>query len=185
LNIAVSFASTAEELFAADRIILPGVGAFDRAMARLRQSGLTEALEEAVIVRGKPILGICVGMQMLASSSDEGILPGLGWIDAVVKRLGHDSCAQSSAPILPHMGWNDVNPLKDGGLFRDLGHDARFYFLHSYYFSPRDEHDVLAVTDYHGWYASSVGSSNIFGVQFHPEKSHYWGIQLLKNFSEI
>jgi glutamine amidotransferase len=183
LNIPAKIATSPNELFGADRIVLPGVGAFDWAMKRLNESGLREALEEVVVRKGKAVLGICVGMQMMAKRSEEGMLNGLGWIDAEVRKLDVSSCTQKT--YLPHMGWNDVAPLKTECLFRDLEKGARFYFLHSYYFLPNDPEQVLAVTDYNGRYASAVRSGNIFGVQFHPEKSHQWGIQLLKNFAEL
>lgn len=183
LNIPVTIASAPDELRSAERIILPGVGAFDWAMTRLNESGMREVLEELVIGKGKPVLGICVGMQMMAKRSDEGVLAGLGWIDAEVKKFDHALFTQKTH--LPHMGWNDVLPQGDEALFRNLGSGARFYFLHSYYFVPHNQDNVLAVTDYNGLYASSVRSGKVFGVQFHPEKSHQWGIQLLKNFAEI
>jgi len=182
LNIPAEIAETPEAILSADRIILPGVGAFDWAMKRLDASGLRPALEEAVVEQGRPVLGICVGMQMMARRSDEGILPGLGWIDGEVKRF--DEAAFTQQTHLPHMGWNDVTPRSGNGLFRDLSQGARFYFLHSYYFTPRNPDHVLAETDYNGRYASAVQTENVLGVQFHPEKSHAWGIQLLKNFAE-
>lgn len=176
-------ASTADEVRGAERIILPGVGAFDWAMTRLNESGMREALQESVIGRGTPVLGICVGMQMLARRSDEGVLDGLGWIDAEVHRFADPG--PGSPVSLPHMGWNDVTPRESDGLFRGLDTGARFYFLHSYYFAPCADRNVLATTDYNGVYASSVRERNVYGVQFHPEKSHQWGIQLLKNFAGL
>ena len=183
LNITVGIASSSKDLLAADRIILPGVGAFDWAMTRLNESGMRDVLEVLAVGKRKPVLGICVGMQIMAKRSDEGVLDGLGWIDAEVKKFDHASFTQKTH--LPHMGWNDVQPRSDEGLFRNIGSGARFYFLHSYYFLPHNQNQVLAVTDYNGPYASSVRSGNVFGVQFHPEKSHQWGIQLLKNFAEL
>jgi glutamine amidotransferase len=183
LNIAVGIVSSPDDLRAAERIILPGVGAFDWAMRRLNESGLREALEESVLSKRKPVLGICVGMQMMAKRSDEGVLDGLGWIDAEVKKFDHASFTQKTH--LPHMGWNNVQPRTHDGLFKKLDSTAQFYFLHSYYVVPHHQDNVLAVTDYNGPYASSIGSGNIWGVQFHPEKSHQWGIQLLRNFSEL
>jgi len=183
LNIAVALASSPNELITADRIILPGVGAFDWAMTCLNASGMREMLEELVVVKKIPVLGICVGMQMMAKRSDEGVLAGLGWTDAEVKKFDGTSFRQKTH--LPHMGWNDVTVRKAEGLFRGLESGARFYFLHSYYFVPNNLDDVLTITDYNGPFASSIRSRNIFGVQFHPEKSHDWGIQLLKNFAEL
>lgn len=188
LNIPVCIASTSDELRDAERIILPGVGSFDWAMSRLNDSGMRNLLEELVVGKGKPVLGICVGMQMMAKRSDEGVLAGLGWIDAEVKKLRvrSEKTGVKGELILPHMGWNDVTPTaNESGLFRELDSGARFYFLHSYYFHPHIQKDVIAMTDYNIEFASAVRFSNIYGVQFHPEKSHQWGIQLLKNFAEI
>lgn len=181
LDIAVGIASEAGDIEKAAKLILPGVGAFDFAMQRLEQSGLRPALEERVLRRNIAVLGICVGMQMLGHSSEEGTLPGLRWIDADVKKF--DFSASRHAPWVPHMGWNDVRATKPNGLFHELGGDSRFYFLHSYYMRCRAEHAV-AVTDYGGEFTCAVNSGNIYGVQFHPEKSHQWGVQLLKNFAE-
>lgn len=183
LNIPVSAASTAAQLDGARKVVLPGVGAFDWAMTRLNQSGMREPLD--AVVRGGQcdVIGICVGMQMLAKRSDEGALPGLGWIDADVRIF--DEKRLSGRTRLPHMGWNDVSPSRPDPLFRGLETDARFYFLHSYYFEPHNPEDVLATTDYGGPFTCSVGRNKVFGVQFHPEKSHQWGIQLLKNFAEL
>jgi imidazole glycerol-phosphate synthase subunit HisH len=183
LNIPARITASVAELADAQKLILPGVGAFDWAMTRLEQSGMRQCLDDLVLGKGRAVLGICVGMQMMAKRSDEGVLGGLGWIDAEVKKFDEASFTQKTH--LPHMGWNDVAPRRDGSLFRGLESGARFYFLHSYYVAPRREADVLAITDYNGPYASSVHSGNVFGVQFHPEKSHQWGIQLLKNFAEL
>jgi len=182
LNIPVRIARTAEELAGAERVILPGVGAFDWAMARLNNSGMRVVLDDLVLSKGRPVLGICVGMQMLAKRSDEGSLEGLGWVDAEVKKF--DRAAPSQRAYLPHMGWNDVEPRSQENLFREIGATGRFYFLHSYYFAPKDQNMILGVTNYGGPFAASVRVDNIYGVQFHPEKSHQWGIQLLKNFAE-
>lgn len=183
LGVSCLLASTTSQLEGAERLLLPGVGAFDWAMDRLQASGMRDALDQAVLNKKVPVLGICVGMQMLAMTSDEGRLPGLGWIDADVKRF--DDSAFDQKIRLPHMGWNDVEPRVRGGLFAGLEAAARFYFLHSFYVRPRLQEDVLATTDYNGQFVSSVGHENVFGVQFHPEKSHEWGIRLLKNFAEM
>ena len=183
LDVPAKLASTVEELEEADRVVLPGVGSFDWAMERLNRSGLRPALERAALEDRKPILGICVGMQMLARASDEGRLPGFGWIDGHVKRFEAQRGGRRTQ--LPHMGWNDVAPLDSAGLFADWGDDARFYFLHSYYFEAADPANVLAVTDYNGRFASAVRTRNILGVQFHPEKSHQCGVRLLKNFAAL
>ena len=178
LNIEAVLASTASALRDADRLILPGVGSFDWAMRCLARSGLRDVLDDLVMGARRPVLGICGGMQMMAKKSAEGVEPGLGWIAASVERL-------PSAPglMLPHMGWNDVAPIGASPLMNGLNTDARFYFLHSYYFVPRDESVVIATADYGQPFACAVQSRNVFGVQFHPEKSHGWGIALLKNFT--
>lgn len=181
LNIDVAVAQNADELAAAEKIVLPGVGAFDWAMSRLEASGMRGCLDELVLGLGRPVLGICVGMQMMAARSDEGELAGLRWFDAEVKRFPERVSDQKVQ--LPHMGWNDVTTV-DGTLFRGIG-APRFYFLHSYYFAPRNPSDVLASADYHRNFTASVRHGNIYGVQFHPEKSHHWGVQLLKNFAEL
>lgn len=183
LNIPAEIVSSPEELLRAEKFILPGVGAFDWAMTRLNESGLKNTLEDLVVGHGKPVLGICVGMQMMANRSDEGVLQGLGWIDADVKMFDYQKFTQKTH--LPHMGWNDVLPQANDTLFRTLESKARFYFLHSYYFAPNNQDNVLAVTEYGGLFTSSVRCGNVYGVQFHPEKSHEWGVQLLKNFAEI
>ena len=181
LNIPVEIASTPSQLAAAERIVLPGVGAFDWAMSRLNQSGLRDTLDDLVQRKGIPILGVCVGMQMMAKRSEEGVLSGLGWIDAEVVRFKPE--AMDKTP-LPHMGWNDVRPLSSDGLFRSI--DApRFYFLHSYCIVPHDLADVLATARYGSVFTAAVRRGCVFGTQFHPEKSHQWGIALLRNFAEM
>ena len=183
LNISIRVAQTSSELAKAEKIILPGVGAFDWAMSLLNNSGMREKLDYLVLVQKKHVLGVCVGMQMMAKSSEEGKERGLGWIDADVIKLNENTFSQKTH--LPHMGWNDVIPMSTACLFKNLEMIPRFYFLHSYFFSPNKKEDVLAHTDYNGHFASAVHSGNVYGTQFHPEKSHQWGIQLLKNFAEI
>jgi len=182
LNIPVRVARTAAELAGAERIILPGVGAFDWAMQRLNDSGMRVCLDDLVLNRRKPVLGVCVGMQMMAGRSEEGALPGLGWLDGDVKRF--DEARFRQRTHLPHMGWNDVRPVADAGLFRQMA-SPRFYFLHSYYFVSGPTGQILATTNYGGDFTSAAHAGHILGVQFHPEKSHEWGIQLLKNFAEL
>jgi len=183
LNIPVAVAKSADDFVKATKLILPGVGSFDHAMQQLDQSGMRSSVEQLVLQQGMPILGICVGMQMLANTSDEGVLPGLGWIDGKVKKF--DVSVMPRGTNLPHMGWNDVKPVVEGGLFKGMEQDARFYFLHSYYFECHQPSNILALTDYGAEFSCAVRRVNVYGVQFHPEKSHNFGSQLLRNFSEI
>ncbi len=186
LGIDLAVGKTGQDLSKATKLILPGVGAFDWAMSRLNESGMRERLDELVVQLGVPVLGVCVGMQMMADASEEGKLAGLGWIGGQVKRLARTlEDVSNSVPMqLPHMGWNTAREVKSAGLFESLS-ESRFYFLHSYHFIPREADSILAVTDYIDQFVSSVGKGNIYGVQFHPEKSHLAGIQLLKNFAEL
>ncbi len=182
LGIEAAPARTADDLRTASRLILPGVGAFDWAMTRLQESGLREALDEEVLGAKKPVLGICVGMQMMARSSEEGKLPGLGWIDATVVKF--DTHLLENKTHLPHMGWNDASPVRTDTLFSGL--DApRYYFLHSYFMKADREENVLATSNYGVTFTSAVQAGNVYGTQFHPEKSHQWGVRLLKNFAEF
>lgn len=181
LGIACSIARDAEELSRASRLILPGVGAFDWAMQRLEASGLRPVLDDLVLSQQVPVLGICVGLQMMANRSEEGQLPGLGWIPGEVKRF--DESLLSSKTSVPHMGWNDV-VAEAHPLFVEIS-DPRFYFLHSYYFLPASKGQVLAMAEYGEHFAAAVCREHVIGVQFHPEKSHHWGIQLLQNFAEF
>ena len=182
-NIEATTAKTAKELDGATRVILPGVGSFDHAMEQLQRSGMRETLDDLALNRRVPMLGICVGMQMLARSSDEGTLPGLGWIAGSVRNLG--SLLAERALPLPHMGWNDVRVVSNDKLFDQLDADSRFYFLHSYYFDCDRPGDAAAVASYGREFACAVHAENIYGVQFHPEKSHHWGTRLLQNFANV
>lgn len=182
LDIPCRFAETPADLADAEKIILPGVGAFDQAMGALNRSGMRDAIEIAVHADRKPVLGICVGMQLLARSSEEGAEPGLGWVDGVVRRF--DASQLDGATRVPHMGWNTVRPVREGVLFRDVDLATGYYFLHSYYFDCNDPSALLAETEYGVTFASVVHVDNVYGVQFHPEKSHGAGIRLLQNFAE-
>ena len=183
LNVPISIASNAAELRSATKLILPGVGAFDWAMVKLNESGMRETLDTLVCEEAVPILGVCVGMQMLANRSEEGELDGLGWLDADVVKF--KEVEDSVGVSLPQMGWNAVSVQRESPLFASLSEDAEFYFLHSYYFSPKNRNDVLSLSHYGNDFVSAVNSRNIYGTQFHPEKSHSWGVQLLKNFAEL
>lgn len=181
LNIPFEIAATTEQLARAEKIILPGVGAFDWAMTRLNKSGLRDILDMLVLERRVPVLGVCVGMQMMAQRSEEGALPGLMWIDADVVRLDTE---QIDYTPLPHMGWNDVQPTAADSLFRGIV-APRYYFLHSYYMATRQTDDVLATVRYGSDFTAAVRRDCMFGTQFHPEKSHQWGVDLLRNFAEL
>ncbi len=159
-----------------NNLILPGVGSFDWAMQKLSCSGLIDALNNAVINKKLPILGVCVGMQIMAKESEEGGSQGLGWIDAKVRKFSYDS----SCP-LPHMGWNKISTLNEPDLFKDLAYN-RFYFLHSYFFEPNDKKVIISESKYIKKFTSAINFNNIYATQFHPEKSHSDGTKVLINF---
>lgn len=181
LGVPYVVAERPDQLTGADHFLLPGVGAFDQCMDALNGSGMREPLTERVVGDGRPVLGICVGMQLLAHSSEEGKRDGLGWVPGVVKRFDRGRIGRDT--LLPHMGWNTTKPVKPNGLFTDVDLTPGYYFLHSYYFSCENDEDVLAVTDYGGDFTAAAQRGNVYGVQFHPEKSHQAGIRLLENFS--
>ncbi|MBU1619111.1 MAG: imidazole glycerol phosphate synthase subunit HisH [Gammaproteobacteria bacterium] len=184
LHIPVKVATTEAEILQATKLILPGVGHFDYAMQLFNASPMKEAVVKKVMDEGTPILGICVGMQMLAHSSDEGEERGLGWVPGRVRSFS--SVLEEGELPLPHMGWNDVIPERSVGLFKDFDpSDSRFYFLHSYFFECEQAGHSLARTDYGLNFSCAVGKDNVYGVQFHPEKSHHFGEQLLRNFAEL
>lgn len=173
-------ATCAEDVERADRIILPGNGAFDACMQNLRASGLIPVLERQVLQLGKPLLGICVGAQMLGLGSAEGVETGLGWMDMRVERF-------SALPNLriPHMGWNEVVPVqKEHPLAQSMPAESRFYFVHSYYMLPKDPAHILFQAHYGIDFSAGVAYRNIVGVQFHPEKSHRFGKHLLSAFAK-
>lgn len=181
LGIAAERAQTAAQLADATRLILPGVGAFDHAMQTLNASGMRPLLEEMVLGRQTPVLGVCVGMQLLASGSDEGELPGLNWIPGRVRAFA-DHAAAAALPM-PHMGWNNLEPHADHPLFAGFEADPRFYFLHSYYFDCDNPAHRIGRAHYGLTFDCMVSNGHIHGVQCHPEKSHHFGAQLLKNFA--
>lgn len=169
-----------DDVLAADKLILPGVGAFDQGIESLRRRGLADALTKQVIERGIPLLGVCLGMQLLGSASEEGSMAGLGFIEAKTVRFPNHV---DDVPLrVPHMGWNVVRPQKDDLLFHGLESQNRFYFVHSYHVDCADPEIVLGFTPYAGDFVSVLRQGNVWGVQFHPEKSHRFGMQLLKNF---
>ncbi|OYQ39030.1 imidazole glycerol phosphate synthase subunit HisH [Rhodoferax sp. TH121] len=172
-----------KELEEAERYILPGVGAFDATMGYLNQSGMMALLNEQVLGRRKKVLGICVGMQILAESSEEGVLPGLGWIPGRVRKI--DISSLSASPRLPHMGWNTVSPRPGASLFDGVEEAQGFYFLHSYHFETTDAADVSATVDYGRKLVCAVEHRNVYGMQFHPEKSHANGVKVFRNFAGL
>ena len=167
----------------AEKIIIPGVGAFDNAMKKIKEYGIIPLLNHKVNQDKTPVLGICLGMQILARKSEEGRLPGLGWIDAEVRKFKFGNNERFNLKI-PHMGWNELMVKKPDPLFDGLDDESRFYFVHSYHMICNNEDNVLAVTEYGYNFESVVVKDNIIGVQFHPEKSHKFGMKLLKNFIE-
>jgi len=183
LDIPTKIAKTTKDLDDAKKLILPGVGSFDYAMSQLNASGMREKLDELVIEDKVPIIGICVGMQMMGNRSDEGKLEGLKWIDSEILKFEENLIQQRTK--LPHMGWNDVTPINNHSLFKGLGKNAIFYFLHSFYFKCNNPTDSIAFSEYGISFSSAVNRDNIYGIQFHPEKSHQYGEKLLHNFANI
>ncbi len=184
LGLDVKRAVTPESLESATRLILPGVGSFDHAMQRLNNSGLRPKLEELVLDLKVPVIGVCVGMQMLSEGSEEGKLPGLGWVSGRVRSFNGNKKFPGLAT--PHMGWNTLIPNDDSRLFaRGFKEPPQFYFLHSYYFDAENKADVAATAHFGIDFHAVVSHGHIHGIQCHPEKSHHWGRQLLKNFAEL
>jgi glutamine amidotransferase len=168
----------------ASKILLPGVGSFDTAMKKINESGLKEVLNEKALKEQVPVLGICLGMQLLTNSSEEGILDGLGWVDA--KTMSFKSVIDKKYRI-PHMGWNIVSESNESKLtdgFKDFD-ETRFYFVHSYFVKVENEKNSILKTDYGLKFDSAIQKDNIFGAQFHPEKSHKFGMNIFKNFAKI
>ena len=183
LNISYQVITKAEDLEKADKLILPGVGAFDATMQQLIDSGFKEKLNELVLKKNVQILGICVGLQVMGLGSDEGDLPGLGWIPGIVKKFNPNKIV--SKPKLPHMGWNTIKDVHNHDLFKGIDNDFGFYFVHSFYFECEKEENILATSNYGGKFTSAIYSNHIFGTQFHPEKSHGNGVLLFKNFAQL
>jgi imidazole glycerol-phosphate synthase subunit HisH len=171
--------SDPNRLAEADRLVLPGVGHFDRAITNLMAAGLVETLRDLVQIRGMPILGICLGMQLMCRSSEEGTLPGLGFIDARVQRFEFPDDQRLK---VPHMGWRQLELVRGSPLVAGLDGTSRFYFVHSYYVECSDDSDVLARSHYGRPFTAAFQRDNLVGVQFHPEKSHRFGIRLFQNF---
>ena len=172
-----------EDIRQASKLILPGVGAFDDGIARLKEFGLVSVLEEEVIGKGKTILGICLGMQLFSKGSEEGQSPGLGWVNADTVRFKFGDNLKNFK--VPHMGWNTVQAMKESVFFAPHQEEKRFYFVHSYHVVCNDQKDVLTTTSHGFEFVSALQKGNIIGVQFHPEKSHKFGIDFIKRFAEM
>jgi glutamine amidotransferase len=183
LNIDYEVISNKNDLKKADKLILPGVGAFDATMQQLIDSGLRDELNDLVIRKKVPILGICVGLQVMGFGSDEGDLPGLGWIPGTVKKFNINKI--EFKPKLPHMGWNTIKDIKNHSLFKGIDNEFGFYFVHSYYFECESEDNILTTSNYSIDFTSAINSGHIIGTQFHPEKSHRNGVLLFKNFAQL
>ena len=183
LNIPSKIAKCENDLMGSSKLILPGVGHFDYAMSQLNKSGMRNRLDELVLIEKIPVIGICVGMHMMAHKSDEGTLDGLCWIDASVNKFDEETINHHTK--LPHMGWNDVKPNENHPLFKGLEQEAIFYFLHSFYFKCSNQENSISKTDYGINFSSSVQYDNVYGIQFHPEKSHSFGEKLLENFAKL
>ena len=165
-----------------EKLILPGVGAFDSAMNLLDKSDLILEIKNQIFKQKKIILGICVGMQIFANKSEEGISSGLNFFDAEVKKINN---SEQKNLRLPHMGWNSISFVKDDLLFKNIDNNEYFYFCHSYYFDCQHKDNILAKTKYGQYFSSVVKNKNIYGIQFHPEKSHDCGVKILDNFAKL
>lgn len=181
IRVPVKISASVDEILKAEKLVLPGVGHFEQGVSNLKDRGLFEALNEVVLEKKKPILGICLGMQLMTEFSEEGDCEGFGWIKAKTKRFSF----QSNSLKIPHMGWNNLSINKTDSLYNGITTDNFFYFVHSYYVCCSDENDVLTETNYGNKFVSSFRKENIYGCQFHPEKSHDFGLHLLKNFTLI
>ena len=170
------------DLNLSERIILPGVGSFDAGMKNLKDSNLIPVLNEAVNVNKVPFIGICLGMQLLFDTSEEGVSNGLGWVSGSVTKFSFNN---NSTLKIPHMGWNTVSVKKDSILANIRDEKLRFYFVHSYHVNCTNKDNILMTTNHGNTFVSAVQNDNIFGAQFHPEKSHRFGMDLLSNFIKI
>jgi imidazole glycerol-phosphate synthase subunit HisH len=181
IRIPATISSNPQEIEQAEKLVLPGVGHFERGISNLKNKGLFDLLNEQVQVKKKPILGICLGMQLMTEFSEEGNCNGFGWLKAKTQKFSF----QTNGLKIPHMGWNNLSIKKSDTIFKDITADNFFYFVHSYYVSCESVTDILAETGYGNKFVSSFQKENIFGCQFHPEKSHDKGLQILKNYAEM
>lgn len=182
LNIEAIISNNPEEIKKAKKIILPGVGAFDNGISNLKEKGLFNLLNEKVLVENTPILGICLGMQLMTLSSEEGEMDGFGWIKASVKRFSPNKEIKLK---VPHIGWNNVEVLNPHPITDNITVDSKFYFVHSYHVVCEEQTDVISRTHYDISFDSIIAKDNIYGCQFHPEKSHKHGMKILENFQNI
>jgi imidazole glycerol-phosphate synthase subunit HisH len=180
IGISASVSRKGQDILDATHIIVPGVGSFDYGIERLKESALIEVLNEAVCVRKKPTLGICLGMQLMTNYSEEGTESGLGWVDASTRKFPVKSDFK-----VPHMGWNRLVEVQSSALLKDSLERSRYYFAHSYYVDCNDRVDVVAQANHGFDFDVIFQKENIIGVQFHPEKSHKFGMKLLKNFFSL
>lgn len=179
IGVASKISNNENDIQKAKKLILPGVGAFDSGIEKLKKNNLINSIEEKVLDKSTPILGICLGMQMMLESSEEGEKNGLGWIKGKVIKFRDNNLK------IPHMGWNQVKKTKNNKLTNNLFMNSRFYFVHSYFASLTDKNNQILQTEYGESFTSAFNLKNIYGVQFHPEKSHKFGMKLLENFSKI
>jgi glutamine amidotransferase len=182
IGVAAELADNPEQLVSAEKILLPGVGAFDTAMQRINDAGILDVLNYKALVQKVPVLGICLGMQLLTNSSEEGVLPGLGWIDGAANSF---KGAIDETLRIPHMGWNVANIEQQNELTKGYDGEIRFYFVHSYYVKVKNPAHSMMQTTYGLPFDSAIVKDNIFGAQFHPEKSHKFGMQFFKNFAKL
>jgi imidazole glycerol-phosphate synthase subunit HisH len=181
LRVEAAVSADPEVIASADKLVLPGVGHFDHGMRQIKERGLREVLDRRALQDKIPVLGICLGMQLLLESSEEGAEAGLGWVKGRVVRF--DAARAAGKIRVPHMGWNVAKPIKESPLTDGLGSDPRFYFVHSFHAADSAPADALLITPYGYEFVSGLQSANLYGVQFHPEKSHRFGLRLLQNFA--
>lgn len=181
INIVADISDRSDEIINAQKLLLPGVGHFEKGIKNIKERGLLNCLNEAVLYKKIPILGICLGMQLMTESSEEGNVEGFGWIKAKSKKFSFESKEYK----IPHMGWNNLSIKNNDSLYKNINNNNFYYFVHSYYVRCDNEKDVLTETIYGIKFVSSFQKGNIYGCQYHPEKSHDAGLQVLKNFANV
>ncbi len=181
INVPVRISNNPDEILKAEKLVLPGVGHFEQGVKNLKDRGLFTSLNEGVLKNKIPIIGICLGMQLMTDFSEEGNCNGFGWIKGKTKKFSF----RDNGLKIPHMGWNNLSIVNTDSIFESITSDNFFYFVHSYFISCEDKNNILAETNYGNKFVSSFQKENIFGCQFHPEKSHDAGLQILKNFADL